>query len=472
MKKVIGESMLPISIKNRYANSLMLFWLWAGGNVLLATFMVGSYYAESLGLIPMIIASIFANLAAYTLCAWSAQRSAKYGIDEMVSIRPTFGYRGSLFGVVILVGINFGWIGILAAMTGSATQTVVATMTGGFSFTGDFSVYALSGGIIIPLVLLLFNPKIGFWLAKISVPILMLFTIYILIKLLSGGYWAQMSEVQPTYETGWAFAFEACVAFAVAWQPYLGAWNKFAKSERGAFWGTYLGLGLIGILFGIIGGFATLITGQIDPSIWAVELNLGLSALFIIILGTITSAALLLYGGIMAVMSVFPKWNYHLIATVLAVPSIFLVYAGTLQEIFSLILIFVGFLAGPYWAVVMADYFFLRKQRIDVKECFNPYGKYRYFKGFNPVAIGAQIMGMVLWIYLGGWLSGFESLTYLSGMNLFDYVSVTLPSMIVSGLIYIVAAKYVFSRYQCGDYEFISSGKEVVNQNEALDRTI
>ncbi len=446
MSNILGENILPVALKDRYANFMSLFWLWAGGNILLATFMVGSYYAEGIGFWPMVIISITGNLAAYTLCAISSQRAAKYGVDEMISLRPTFGIRGSHFGAFVLVFINFGWIGLLSAMTGTASKSAAEEIFyKGFSFAGDYSVYALGGGILIPLLLIMINPKNGLYLSKITVPILTGFSLYVLYTILTNDvYFDKAVNFEATGDVGWAFALETCVVFAVAWQPYLGAWNKFADSQRSAYWSTFWGLVLIAILFSTIGGIATLVTGEIDPAVWTVKLGLGVPALLIVILGTITTCSLLLYAGIMGFLSVFPRVSYHLAGVLLAVPSIMFVYATSLHEMFGIILLFVGLLAGPYWAVAMADFFFLRDEEFDVEACYDKKGAYSYFHGVNLIAAGSVGLGMLVWLYIGGWLSGLEFLTFEGGMVWFDYISATLPAMAVSAASYVIAVKYIF----------------------------
>jgi nucleobase:cation symporter-1, NCS1 family len=444
------ESILPIPLKSRYAGSLSLFWLWAGGNVLLTNFVSGSSYAQGLGLYPMLVITLCANLLGLALCAWDTQRSAKYGIDEMVSIRPTFGYHGSIYGVMVLVIVNFGWVGILASMAGSASKIIVQGFAGGSGFPGDFSVYALGAGIIFPLIILMISQKAAFWLSRITVPILLLFALYIGIKLISGNYWSQMVHVQPTHQPNWAMAFEIIIAFAISWFPYLGSWNRFAKTQRKSLWATYWGLGASGILFACIGGMATLATGEIDPALWADKLHLGVIALLIIILGTATSVTHLLGAGTMGILSIFPKWNYRYLSIAVTLPSIIFVYMESLQQMFNILLIFVGLLAGPYWGIIMADYFFVRKERIDLKACFDPKGIYRYFYGWNPVAVICMLVGMVFWLYLGGWQSNIQALTSPSGQHLFNSISATLPSIILSGALYYVAAKWMFAKYLSG----------------------
>src|SRR5699024_6224556 len=162
-----------------------MFWLYAGGNIILASFVLGSTYSESLGFIPAILVTIFGNLAAYTITAWSAQKNIKYGLDEVVSHRPAFGFYGSVFGIFLIVAITIGWTGILSSLMGSAGELSVAILTGSSGFAGEYFVYAIIGGILIPVILLLIDPKIGFKLSNITVPVMLAFSVYMLIKLLT-----------------------------------------------------------------------------------------------------------------------------------------------------------------------------------------------------------------------------------------------------------------------------------------------
>src|SRR5699024_9951591 len=125
--------------------------------------------------------------------------------------------------------------------------------------------------------------KNGFRLANVTVPLLIILSVYILFHLFQPEYLGRMLAYKPSYDISWAFILEALVAFAVAWQPYLGSWNKFASTQRGAFWSTYIGLMSVGILLSLAGGMATILTGEINPAIWSAELNLGISGLVVIL---------------------------------------------------------------------------------------------------------------------------------------------------------------------------------------------
>lgn len=454
---VANEGASVVFVQNRYAGFLSLFWLWGGGSVALTVFLIGSTYFPSLGLVPGIVMTIGGSLVGYSVLALSAVRSAKYGLDEFITIRPTFGYKGALLGILILVFINFGWVGTFSTMTGDAMLVIIDHMAPGFTFFGDYTVYALGVGIIVPLILIILNPKNGFRLANYSVPVLVIFSIYIFIKLLTPENIALMKQIEPTNEISWAFAFEMCAVFGLSWFVYLGAWNKFAKSTKGAYWGTYLGLGVVGVLLALIGGMATLITGEIQPHRWAAELGFEVLGLIIVILGSVTTIAILLYSGAAAVSAMFPKWDYRLVACILGIPSVFLIYMPSLEQLFSYVLSFVGFVLCTYWAVIIADYFILRKTEIDPKECFNPDGIYSYRNGVNWVAFSAMFIGMIAWLYLGGWQFELSFLTFESGMKIFNFISASIPAMIISGVAYVILAKIFFKGKKEGGYNFESS---------------
>src|SRR5699024_3835347 len=156
----------------------------------------------------------------------------------------------------------------------------------------------------------------------------------------------------------------------------------------------------------------------------------------------------------MSVLSVFPKLKFRVVASFIAFPALPFIFFNSLRDAFDFILIFGAMLAGPYWAIILIDYFLLRKQKINVKACFDKDGPYKYFKGFNPVAVVSQVIGMIVWLILGGWMTGFKVITSSFGMTLFNILGATLPAVIISALVYYVLTKYFVTKYDYGDYSY------------------
>ncbi len=88
-----------------------------------------------------------------------------------------------------------------------------------------------------------------------------------------------------------------------------------------------------------------------------------------------------------------------------------------LDEISGL-LIFVSGLLGPVLGILIADYFVVRRLKLDLRELFNPEGIYSFGNGFNPAAMVALVLGVgtallgywvpaLHWFYTLSWFSGF-----------------------------------------------------------------
>lgn len=426
----------PIPLNERNIGFFPMLWLWASGNVLLASFLIGSYYALDLGVTGTILVSITANGFAYIICALSCQKSARYGLDEVVALRPTFGMRGASVGGVIIFLITCGWVGILSSMTGSASLIIMQNNFGMPSFTGDYNVYALVFGILIPLLLIGIKPNLGLKLFNVASPLMILFALYMLWRILTTQQLELRNIEQGASLFGASMAIELCFGYAIAWLPFLGAWSRFASSERSAYWASFLGLAVVGGLFAMVGGLATLITGEMDPVVWSTQLGLGISSLIIVILGTITSVALLVYSSAVAVVSMTSRISFRNACMIVAIPSGLLVFSTSLQALFNFIMLFMGLIVGTYWGVAICDYFLIKNQKIDVPSCFEEKGPYEYYKGWNLNAFYAMGAGCVVWIFLGGWMSEVSWLTFSLGKSLFTYLTASLPAMLVSAATY------------------------------------
>jgi nucleobase:cation symporter-1, NCS1 family len=437
-----GQDILPLPRKDRYAGTLLMFWLWAGGNVLLTTFLLGGYYASALGVGGLIVATVVGSLLG---CLWptlTGLRSARYGVDEYVGMRSTFGTYGAYIGVVLLVVINFGWIGILSQIAGnsgiSAIHQLSKTANGSTGFGANwFTLFALICGIVIPVIMLYISPKTVFRLVKWAVPLLIIFAFVLLGKLLADFSWGKLAAIHPNHSVTFAYAIEAAVAYNISWFPYMGSWNRFAKTQKAAFWGAWGGLTVISILFAVIGGMAALAFKTADPSAWATGAGLGIPAIFIIVFSTIINCAMLFYASVMALKVAIPKINYHLIVLLVAIPSIPFLYQGTLSAKFNDILTVVGALEAPYWGIALGDYFLLRRERLSVPDLYRRNGPYWFTSGFNLGAIVIWVAGVVVWL----WLAGSTSLiswaqSFGTGISVYNVITASTPVILGCALVY------------------------------------
>jgi cytosine/uracil/thiamine/allantoin permease len=83
-----------------------------------------------------------------------------------------------------------------------------------------------------------------------------------------------------------------------------------------------------------------------------------------------------------------------------------------LNEI-SGILIFISGLLGPVLGVLLADYYWVRKQKLQFDELYKTNGIYAYRSGFNPAAIISLVTG-ISFALIGYWIKSLDFLYSLS----------------------------------------------------------
>ncbi len=77
------------------------------------------------------------------------------------------------------------------------------------------------------------------------------------------------------------------------------------------------------------------------------------------------------------------------------------------------ILIFVSGLLGPVLGIMLCDYYTIRKTDLDLDELYKENGIFRYMNGFNPAALAALIIGVIVAL-IGYYVPDLEALYKLS----------------------------------------------------------
>ena len=81
---------------------------------------------------------------------------------------------------------------------------------------------------------------------------------------------------------------------------------------------------------------------------------------------------------------------------------------------------------------------FVKKQKISVRDLYDHYGAYTYWKGVNPSAIVSFIAGTITYWQLYNPLTGETSV-------LFTYVTAGLFTYFVSGICYYICSTFIFN---------------------------
>jgi putative hydroxymethylpyrimidine transporter CytX len=149
----------------------------------------------------------------------------------------------------------------------------------------------------------------------------------------------------------------------LSWLPLVSDYTRFAKAQKTALGGTFVGYFIGSSLMYIIGLAIALYAKDASVGSMMMALQLGFVALGIVLLSTITTTFLDVYSAGVTLVNVFPKWSERSVALGMTFVGL-LVALFTPIEQYENFLYAIGSVFGPLFAIVLSDYFLLQGRTI------------------------------------------------------------------------------------------------------------
>ena len=169
-----------------------------------------------------------------------------------------------------------------------------------------------------------------------------------------------------------------------------------------------------------------------DPSTIAARLGLGILALVVIMLTSTTANAVNLMAAGSALNNMLPRfklttslWLVTLVATLMSFIPLF---AGGFIDTFIKFLDLIGMILGPEIAILVVDFYFVRRRQYDVT-AFDKRTIYWYTNGVNLSAYGVWVISILFYI-------GLQNVPFIVGT-----VGSNWLTMIFAGIIYYLLSK-------------------------------
>ncbi|MFC7364160.1 MULTISPECIES: NCS1 family nucleobase:cation symporter [Bhargavaea] len=402
-----GKDIMPSKPSERNITSLGFLMLWIGIAVQLVTFVSAAQLYPALSPTSIILACLLGNLIVAGLLTLMGDIGTKYGISYAVYIRACFGYLGTHIPAVIRALPAIFWFGFQTWMGAYALNVIMEMLTG---YSNLMLLIILFGALQI------INTAMGIeaitkfeWLAS---PSILIIGIVMQVTIMKQHDMTLTSLFSLTGEGGVSFGFATVVMMGMYITMTLNApdFTRFLKTNtspnetnwwklnKSSFFGHTFGLVGSMLLFTLIGMTSGVATGNWNPIDVMVE-TVGKESPFLLIVclafivlaqwSTNISANLLPPGYI--IVNFFPKkisfaggaittgviglliqpWNYGDY-----VPQILMVITATLS---------------PIVGIMVADYYLLRKRKLNLEELYTVNGQYKYWKNINPAAVIAYI---------------------------------------------------------------------------------
>lgn len=432
-----------------YANSALAIATWA--------FLIGGAIGLFVGPKEGIVAIVIGNIVGVVLTALATTPlSGRYGIEQFVALRSQFGYNGSrVVYVLAVVVLTMGWLAVLAMMFGRSIDGLAALSAGeAANPTGIKMVIAAVGAIFVTWFIVAKGPtSIKFFNMVVSpaLVILMIVMLYLILQNRSFAELLAMPALAPPFEDNtlnFIIAVEVNLAAGFSWWPYIGNLARLTKNERTAFWPNILGIFGAAALGEIVGLLAAVALGESDPTIWMTKIAgpmIGIIALLFVAFANMTSMANILYTSIVGLRQVGTasvraiSWGMILFLFCL-IPLGLVVFYPQMYDGFFIFLVWTSALNSALAGIGIADYFFLRGQKLDMRSLHGPQesGPYRFWAGFNPIGLAALATGFIVYVMI------FNPQT-LASMPAFKYMTASVPSCLAAGVVHYVLTR-LFAR--------------------------
>jgi len=414
----------PTSAADRTLGGIDFFLLWAGVAISLAEIWAGGFLAP-MGFWLAMGAILAGHVIGNTFMALGGIIGSEHGIMSMVSVRPSFGVRGSNFAAILNIIQLVCWASIMLIIGGRAGAMLGESM-GGLLASNRFWIVAIGLGT---LLWALSTGKSIWKLMQASAVI----GLFLVILMMSWGTYEEIGRTTITASRGempFMIGLDLVIAMPISWLPLVADYSRFSRRTAPAFWNTWWGYFIVSSWMYVLGLTATLVTGSTEPQMQMLQLmggaGLAVPALLMVVFSTITSDFPDVYSATCSMLNISRKIGAKTAMWMTGIVSILVALVFPVDR-YENFLLFIGAMFVPLFGVVLTDYFIIRKRNLNLEELYKTGGEYWYARGFNVVALASWAMGFV---------------TYETIEILKVPIGGSIPSLVVAGVLYYFITKW------------------------------
>jgi NCS1 family nucleobase:cation symporter-1 len=368
-----------------YSFVAMLF-VFFGMQVPVSYFITGGSVTAGLTLSHAFLITVVGTVVGFVILGAVGVVGWQTGTSTMVCTRPAFGRYGSALPALIAFVELTGWDSVHVQLAGKLMGSIGAQW--GLNYTRLYSV--IVGLLIVTVVIL--GHRLLRLLERFLVPVVVALVAMALYAVLSGQNLGRLWHTAGHGHLTIMLAFDAMFISALTWVPMVSDYTRYGKSRRSSFWAAFLSVP-VALFMLFVGQTAAVGLGNPNALVAMVHHGtaFGVIAFFVAMFATIATAALIMYSASMSLLNVVPqvpirRINYGTGAVVI-IASVTINLLGNVLNWLS----FQGILLIPLFAIVLTDYYVVRKRRYEVAELFRPNGPYWGTRGF-------RITGLVAWL--------------------------------------------------------------------------
>lgn len=340
--------------KTSFSNFHLLV-LWFGASISIAEILTGGILSP-MGFSKAFIAILIGHLIGTGILALGGTIGSESKLPSIMSTRISFGTYGSYLFSILNVLQLIGWTGVMIISGGRSVNEITKILWG----FDNLTLWSLVIGLFICLWICL--GKNGFQKLNIVAVILLFGLTIVLSTVVFKNPSVFTSQGDGSISMG--TAIELSVIMPLSWLPLISDYTRFSKNKKSGLLSSFLGYFIGSTWMYTIGLGAAIMAGNPDPGSMMLAANLGLFALGIIVLSTITTTFLDAYSAGVTFLNIFPKFDERKVAFGMAIIGLLLAVIMPIEQ-YENFLYAIGSVFAPLFAVLIADYFVYKKKNIE-----------------------------------------------------------------------------------------------------------
>lgn len=398
-----NDTLRPIPPEKRILGLPSYTFTWLGGCISIGTFTLGSSTMESgLSLLQTTVAMTLGSLILIVLLCLNDKACYTTGIPYVAQLKSAFGTKGTVIPAIVRAAPALVWYGVQSWLAGSALNEVSKTL-----FHYDNMVLFFLLFQLIQMVLSLTGFQGVKWVENVGAVFIVCALIYMYYVCIT-AYGDVISQKLSHVEGTWGLPFWSTVIsfFGVNVLVLLNCGDYARELKPGYSTGSrgiayFIAMVPTTVFMGIIGLMISTATGIANPIVaFSTALNnkvlVVITLCFIIFAQMTTNLLSNVIPPVYALMDIFKMKHTPaaILVSVLAVCTCpwFMVSDASAKGLDIFVQTYTA-LAGPAVAILIVDYYIVRKKHIEIEDLYLENGP---FKGVNPAAIAAIIAGAAI----------------------------------------------------------------------------
>ncbi|KKE80040.1 nitrate reductase [Bacilli bacterium] len=439
-----SKDLLPIHHNERKIGVRGFFMMWIGMAILLATFDIGASGIQGISLPWVVLATLIGCVAIGAFISLIGDIGVEHGLSFPVYMRAPFGTVGTHIPSVTRAVTASFWFGLNTYFGSTAINAILNTMNPSFdNWLLCYIVFALFQ---------LINTASGIkWVerfADLAAPIIVIFSLII--------YQTLTTEITRQGSNVWDWVASpvtggvAITAFMVVIFANMGFWatlgcdiptisrhfkapryeRNWFKRNKTTLIGTLIAMPITEAFMIMIGAAAFIVAGTSNPVTALQDTASGWMLAMLLLMIVLTQWSTNTAANVLPAAAIFsnvlgPKVSHAIAVFVVGIVGT-IIQPWIVYEILTQVLLIIGAVLSSVSGILFADYYLLRKRRVNVPDLFDTEGQYRFNGGVN-------IVGFISWAVGGVIATIFMTYSFIIGF-------------VIAAVIYYIFSKYWYFR--------------------------